>query len=88
LVFDLLKSDLPNSDKLATIIDFDKVLGLGLDKIESEEIPQEIIDLAEERKAAKEQKDFLRSDELRGKIMEAGYVIEDIAGVNYKLIKK
>lgn len=42
-----------------------------------EEIPQEVIDLAEERLAAKKAKDFKRADEIRNKITEMGYSIKD-----------
>ena len=34
VIFEMFKSDLSDEDKLATILDFDKVLGLNLDKIE------------------------------------------------------
>jgi cysteinyl-tRNA synthetase len=85
---EVLKSDIPNPDKLATVLDFDKVLGLGLDKIEEEKIPQEIVDLAEARKKAKQEKDFTKADEIRGTIETAGYMVEDLPDGEYKIIKK
>ncbi len=63
-----------------------KVFGLKIEK-ESIEIPEEIKKLAEERKLARENKDFDKSDELRKLIEEKGYIIEDIKGNNY-IIKK
>lgn len=78
LIFDILKDNkLTNEDKKATILDFDKVLGLGLDKIQKEEIPEEIIKLTKEREEARKSKDFKRSDELRQKINSLGYEIKD-----------
>ena len=59
---------------LSTIYDFDLVLGLRREK---EEIPQEIIDLAEERKQARENKDFQKADELRDTIAQKGWDIKD-----------
>ncbi|MFP4527428.1 MAG: cysteine--tRNA ligase [Candidatus Kapaibacterium sp.] len=42
-----------------------------------EEIPEIIIKMADERLAAKKQKDFAKADELRDKIAGAGYLIRD-----------
>mgnify|MGYP001613565524 CR=1 FL=1 len=77
LVWDVFKSDLSNTSKLELILDFDKVLGLKLNGLKKDIIPQEIIDLAEKRKQAKLIKDFNTSDELRKLIEEKGYAIED-----------
>ncbi|MFA6251624.1 MAG: cysteine--tRNA ligase [Candidatus Paceibacterota bacterium] len=78
LVWELLKdTSLSNADKKATLLDFDKVLGLNLDKIIEEIISDEIIDLAKEREQARKDKDFKKSDELREKINSLGYEIKD-----------
>jgi len=76
---EVLKSDLSDADKLATILDFDKVLGLNLSKVKKEkiEIPKEVQELVKEREEARKNKDWGRSDELRGKIEKLGYVVED-----------
>jgi len=78
LVWELLKdTSLSNTDKKATLLDFDKVLGLGLEKIKEEIIPDEIINLAKEREQARKEKDWAKSDELRDKINGLGYEIKD-----------
>ena len=78
---EVLKSQLSNKDKLATILDFDKVLGLELDKIknetETEIIPEEIKKLVKERETARLEKNWTKSDELRKKINSLGYEIRD-----------
>jgi len=76
---ELLKSDLSNQDKLATILDFDKVLGMNLDKIRKEKliIPQEIKKLVQEREQARKDKDWPKADQIRKQIKEKGYQIED-----------
>ncbi len=52
---------------------------LGIDtKIETEEIPIVIIQLAEKRKSAREDKNYSLSDELRNELNENGYEIKDI----------
>ncbi len=75
----LLKSDLSKQDKLATILDFDKVLGLGLDKIRKEKIviPLEIKQLVEAREKARQKQDWAAADKIRKQIIEQGYQIED-----------
>lgn len=87
VLWDLVKAkDVSNQDKLATILDFDKVFGFGLDKIKEEEIPQEIIEIAEERKIARDSKDWAKSDDLRNKIKNLGYEIKD-TGDGYRITK-
>ncbi|MEK7572381.1 MAG: cysteine--tRNA ligase [Patescibacteria group bacterium] len=85
LLWDLLK-DLPadkesekilNKDKKATILDFDKVLGLGFLNLKEEDIPKKITKLAEERELARKNKDWNTADEIREKISEMGYDTDD-----------
>lgn len=77
---ELLKSDISNEDKLATALDFDKVLGLGFDLILKEtkiEIPEEVKNLVEEREESRKNKDWAKSDEIRTKIATLGYEVKD-----------
>ncbi|MDO8667942.1 MAG: cysteine--tRNA ligase [bacterium] len=77
---ELLKSDLADEEKLATIIDFDKVLGLGLKnlgKIEKTIIPDEIEKLAKARLEARQNKNWQEADRLRLEIEKFGYLAED-----------
>ena len=53
------------------------VLGILYNKKEKNEIPQEILDLVEERKAARKAKDFARADEIRDKITQLGYSVKE-----------
>ena len=45
-------------DKKATVLDFDKVLGLGFENLKKEIIPEKILKLAEQRESARKNKDF------------------------------
>ena len=91
-LYDVLKADTNAATKLALIKEFDKVLGIGLIEEASkpaenkeDEIPQEILDLAAKRAEARKAKDFALADELRGKIAELGYIIEETRqGTNIK----
>ena len=84
-VYDVLSADTNGKTKAALISEFDKVLSLNLIKNaeklnaepETEELPQEILDLAEQRKAARKEKNFALADELRDKITALGYAVEE-----------
>jgi cysteinyl-tRNA synthetase len=86
LTWDMLKSDLNSAEKLALLLDFDKVFGLNLADVIAEKIPEEIIKLTEERLQARKSGDFKKSDELRLQIESKGYQILDNEG-SYKIKK-
>jgi len=77
VTWEMFKSDLSPQQKLTLLFDFDKVFGLRLIEVTEEKIPNEAIMLAEERKLARFNKDFKKSDELRVKIEKLGFRIED-----------
>jgi len=79
VVWGVLKSDLPDPAKKATILDFDRVLGLGLDSWlpAEEEIPDEVMALVQQRQQARAEKRWKEADALRERIERAGYRIED-----------
>lgn len=84
-LYNVLKAGVNAKTKLALIADFDKVLSLDLiaqaeklkDSSAVEEIPAEILELAEQRKEARKAKDFAAADALRDKISQMGYLIEE-----------
>jgi cysteinyl-tRNA synthetase len=78
VLWELLKDEsVPPADKKATVLDFDKVLGLGFENLKLDEIPAGVIKIAGEREEARKNKDFKLSDELRKKINELGYDVKD-----------
>ncbi|PIZ86338.1 cysteine--tRNA ligase [Candidatus Nomurabacteria bacterium CG_4_9_14_0_2_um_filter_32_10] len=80
LLWDLIKDETVSpADKKATILDFDKVLGLGFENLKEEIIPENILKLVGERELARKNKDFKKSDELRDKINSLGYEIKDLS---------
>ena len=68
--------------KYATAIKFDEVLGLKLSELEKQEIevPDEVRDLLELRKKAREEKNWDLSDEIRDKVQEHGFEVKDGEG--------
>jgi len=88
VVWDLLRDkDIPNENKKATILDFDKVFGFRLDQIKEDIIPSEIVDLAITRQKVRINKDWGKSDEIRDTINKLGYDIKDIEDNRYKISK-
>ncbi len=55
----------------------DRVLGLRLDDIKVEKIPDEIHKMAVSREDARKNKDYKLADNFRSKIEKAGYMVED-----------
>ncbi|MEJ2267636.1 MAG: cysteine--tRNA ligase, partial [Nanoarchaeota archaeon] len=77
-LWEILRDDkLNDSEKYELAIYFDKIFGLDLDKEDEVEIPEEVKKLLEERKIAREKKDWKKSDELRDKINKLGFVLND-----------
>ena len=87
LFWDVIKDEnISPADKKATILDFDKVLGLGFSAKggpasgwENSPNAKEISKLLKEREQARKNKDFKKSDELRAKINSLGYEVKDTA---------
>ena len=78
LIYDVLKNDCNDATKLKLINDFDTVLSLDLTKEESIEIDEEFINLKiQERKEAKQNKDFARADMIREELLNRGIVLKD-----------
>ncbi len=79
VVWDTLGSSGPTpGQKLALLNDFDRVLGLRLTNVGSDlHIPPEVEALVEQRRKAREAKDWRESDRLRNAVYEQGFVVED-----------
>jgi len=79
VVWEMVRADAPSEDKKATLLAFDEMLGLDIASWEPEvyEIPTEILALAEERTQARLDKNWALSDEIRDKVLAAGFIIED-----------
>jgi len=103
MTWDMLKDkDLPDSDKHDLLLDFDKVFGLKLSSIQSDEkssdskyiikifkndlpvwtsdieiVPEDVRTLVKEREEKRKNKEWEKSDEIRGKIESLGWQIED-----------
>ncbi len=82
IIWEMIKSkEISYKDKKTSLLKFDQVLGLGLDKIKKGEIemPEKIKKLIKQREEARKNKDWQKADELRDEIKKEGYVIQDVA---------
>ena len=78
VIQEVLKSDLPDAQKVATVLDFDRITGLELDKvIEKASIPPEVQEKVDARTKAREDKNWALSDQLRDEILALGYMVQD-----------
>ena len=79
-VWETAKFEKKNPKVAELLMKFDTVLGLKIDTIQennNKEVSEEILGLLEQRKAAREQKNWAKSDEIRDLIKEKGYVVKD-----------
>ena len=80
VVWDVIKNPSKSKKFAELLLKFDTVLGLNIEKpleLVQKEIPDEIIQLAEMRQKARENKDWTESDRLRNEIISKGYSIKD-----------
>ena len=79
VTWDLVRSELPDALKKATIMRFDDMLGLSLAEWSPEEtaVPSHVMSLAEERRKARAENRYTDADSLRDQIAAAGYDIKD-----------
>jgi cysteinyl-tRNA synthetase len=79
VTWDLVKSDLPNAVKKATLLHFDNVFGLKLAEWKPVEtvVPETILALVEQRQQARKEKRWKDADALREQVHAAGFEIED-----------
>ena len=77
VVWEVVKQEKKSPEFAQLLKKFDKVLGLNIDKEEEFEIPEEIMQIIEERKQARIEKNWNKSDELRDKLISLGYKVKD-----------
>ena len=81
VVWDVIKENKKSKQFKDLLLEFDEVLGLNLKEYTGAEkrgeLSEEILKILEERKLARENKDFKKSDELRDLLKEKGYIVKD-----------
>lgn len=80
IVWDAIKYEKKSPDIAKLLAKFDTILAIDIDRKpvqEENNIPKEIIELAEKRKQARINKNWAESDKLRDEILSKGYTIKD-----------
>lgn len=79
VLWEMVKSDLPSSQKSKDLLEMDKILGLGLNEYLGKQVlvPEEVMHLVRKREQVRNTGDFKESDKLRKEIKKLGYEIED-----------
>ena len=79
VLWELVRSGLDDRVKKATLLKFDEILGLEIVDWTPEEVavPEEVTTLLRAREAARNQKNWVRADELRDEIIALGFLLDD-----------
>ena len=84
LVWELVRYPKQSKQIADLLLKFDEVLGLDLinsekylEKAKEVEVPEEIQNLLDQRKKAREEKNWALSDELRDMLKDKGYMVKD-----------
>ncbi|MGB9637246.1 MAG: cysteine--tRNA ligase [Microgenomates group bacterium] len=95
VVWEMLRSGLDSKSKYQLLLDWDRVLGLGLEEVGGEkwevekgiEEGDEIRKLVDERERLRKEKKWQEADEIRKEVEKRGFIIEDTAR-GYRLKRK
>mgnify|MGYP004553832973 FL=1 len=84
IVWEVVRNNKKSKQFAELLLEFDRILGLDLENSkkyleeqENVELPKEILELVEQRKIARENKDWAESDRIRDVLKEKGYTVKD-----------
>jgi len=84
LVWEIIRNQEKSKQYAELLVKFDQVLGLDLvnskqylEQAKKVDLPEEIAELLEKRKQARENKDWAMSDQIRDELKEKGYSVKD-----------
>lgn len=74
-------ADLQPDQRLALVLDLDRVLGLGLEEqaARAGKLPEEVRELIRERDRARQEADYERADAIRDRLQGMGFEVQDTA---------
>lgn len=88
VVWELLKSDLADPVKVATLLKMDQVLGFNIDDHVGFEIPDEIVNLARNRSEYRKNGIWDKADMVRKDIISRGYIVNDNTDGSFELRRR
>ena len=78
LTWKIFRSDVPAQTKYEIVLEFDKVLGLGLKAaMEANKASPEVTSLVRQRASHRSGGEFEEADQLRDQLVSEGYIVED-----------
>ncbi len=85
VVWEIIRNEKKSIDFYNLLCNFDRILGLNIDKISNEEnnensnskLPEKVKSLLEQRNKARQEKNWAESDRLRDEIQSLGYILKD-----------
>ncbi|TSC86687.1 MAG: cysteinyl-tRNA synthetase [Microgenomates group bacterium Gr01-1014_16] len=85
VVWEMMKSNIADYDKVDQLLDWDQILGLGLAGVGEEVVPEEVKKLGQERDQLRKAGKYVEGDAARMQIEKLGWIIEDTKmGPKYK----
>ena len=88
IMWDMIKSNYPDSAKHRSLLEMDRVLGLGLGEIKKLELPEGAKELIGKREGFRKVGNFEESDKLRLELLKMGVEVEDTPqGSKWKIAK-
>ncbi|MDP6293672.1 MAG: cysteine--tRNA ligase, partial [Candidatus Woesearchaeota archaeon] len=80
VLWNVLRNErLSPAQRYSLALHFDKVLGLGIKDFKHDQATPEVAELIKAREQARKAKDFQKADEIREKVHDLGYEIDDTA---------
>ena len=78
LTWDMVRSELDGQAKLTLLLDFDRILGLGLDQVPAGyEVPETVRGSLARRADLRQKADYPKADDLRSTVSDSGYIVAD-----------
>ncbi len=89
VVWEMLKSNIPDYDKLDLLLDWDQILGLDLANVQDNiQVPEDVKKLAGERDSLRKAGKYVEADNVRMQIEKLGWEIKDTpTGPQWKKLK-
>ncbi len=79
VLWEMLKSNISDRDKLELLLDWDQVLGLDLARVDALQVPDQVMQLTHQREQLRNEGQFVKADEVRMQIEKLGFTIADTA---------
>jgi cysteinyl-tRNA synthetase len=88
-MWEMLKSNIPDYDKLDLLLDWDQILGLDLANVQDNiQVPEDVKKLAGERDSLRKAGKYVEADNVRMQIEKLGWEIKDTpTGPQWKKLK-